>query len=179
MSFLRRLGSRATKNTYIKPEERRLPPPKHSFMDDPGMFEEADFDSPPMVAATRKVNHMNNHFSLPPEGLFSQLKMGGGGPLYEEGRKVVVQQHVSATSQEIYYAANKTAGNNNNNSSSGNSSNMSGNNNNNNSNGSNSKMAGANSGSSRTGSEAAKDKRLGFFLVFSFSCILISCTLYL
>jgi hypothetical protein len=152
MSFLRRLGSRATKNTYVKPEERRLPAvAKGQFCglnSRGGIFEENDWDQLPRPG----FNPMNSHFSLPPEGgLFPKINLSAaaGGPMFDEGRKVAAaaaaqQQHMAAatSSQEIYYGANKVAG--------------SGNNNNN-----NSKMAvvANNSGSSRSGSEGAKDKR--------------------
>ncbi len=154
MSFLRRLGSRATKNTYVKPEERRLPAVakgQFGLNSRGGIFEENDWDPLPRPG----FNPMNSQFSLPPEGgLFPKINLSAtaaaaGGPMFDEGRKVVAaaaaqqQQHMAAaaSSQEIYYGANKVAG--------------SGNNNN------NSKMAVVvnNSGSSRSGSEGAKDKR--------------------
>jgi hypothetical protein len=159
MSFLRRLGSRATKNTYVKPEERRLPAVakgQFGLQSRGGIFEENDWDPLPLPGSPpRKFNPMNNHFSLPPEGgLFPKINLSAaaavGGPMFDEGRKVAAaqQQHMAAanSSQEIYYGANKVAG--------------SGNNNNNNNN-NNNKMAVAanNSGSSRSGSEGAKDKR--------------------
>ncbi len=157
MSFLRRLGSRATKNTYVKPEERRLPAVvakgQFGLNSRGGIFEENDWDPLPRPG----FNPMNSHFSLPPEGgLFPKINLSAaaaGGPMFDEGRKVAAaaaqqQQHMAAgnsTSQEIYYGATKVAG--------------SGNNNNNNNN--NSKMAAVanKSGSSRSGSEGAKDKR--------------------
>jgi hypothetical protein len=165
MSFLRRLGSRATKNTYVKPEERRLPAVakgQFGLNSRGGIFEENDWDPLPRPGSpTRKFNPMNSHFSMPPEGgLFPKINLSAtaaavGGSMFDEGRKVAAaaaaqqQQHMAAanTSQEIYYGANKVAG--------------SGNNNNNN----NSKMAAVanNSGSSRSGSEGAKDKRYSFF----------------
>jgi len=170
MSFLRRLGSRATKNTYVKPEERMLPPvgSKGPFgVHYRGLFEENEWDPLPQAGSSpRRFNPMNGHFSLPPEGgLFPKVNLAGptGGPMYEEGRKVVVvQQHMAATasSQEIYYGANKTSG-------SGNNNNNSGNDNNNNS----GKMAVANnSGSSRSGSEAARDKR--YILLFAVTSVI-------
>jgi len=154
MSFLRRLGSRATKNTYVKPEERRLPAVakgQFGLNNRGGIFEENDWDPLPRPG----FNPMNSQFSLPPEGgLFPKINLSAaaaavGGPKFDEGRKVAAaaqqQQHMAAaaaSSQDIYYGANKVA--------------RSGNNNNN-----NSKMAVVvnNSGSSRSGSEGAKDKR--------------------
>ena len=168
MSFLRRLGSRATKNTYVnKLEERKLLPAaafKGPFEGERGGFFASNDDlhqPPPALLATSPPRRLHgHHLSLPPEvgggggggggGHFPKINLSGGVAYSEEGRKAVGHQQQMYSSQEMFYGTTTTkVGNTHNN-----------NNSSNNINSNSSKMVGASGNSSgRSGSEPAQDKR--------------------